>query len=101
PATTPLHTLSLHDALPIFHPPAKSPPGFPEPHATPTPHIFALGESMGAGIALQSAAANPRIEAVVAEASFANLREAAYDYAGLRSEEHTSELQSPCNLVCR
>jgi alpha-beta hydrolase superfamily lysophospholipase len=47
-------------------------------------HIFALGESMGAGIALQSAAADPRIEAVVAEAPFANLREAAYDYAGLR-----------------
>ena len=47
-------------------------------------HIFALGESMGAGIALQSAAADPRIEAVVAESSFANLREAAYDYAGLR-----------------
>src|SRR5256885_13064679 len=23
------------------------------------------------------------------------------DLAGLRSEEHTSELQSPCNLVCR
>ena len=39
---------------------------------------------MGAGIALQSAAADPRIEAVVAEASFANLREATYDYAGLR-----------------
>lgn len=47
-------------------------------------HIFALGESMGAGIALQSGAADPRIEAVVAEASFANLREAAYDYAGFR-----------------
>src|SRR5215469_15458259 len=47
-------------------------------------HIFALGESMGAGIALQSAAADPRIEAVVAESSFANLREATYDYAGLR-----------------
>jgi fermentation-respiration switch protein FrsA (DUF1100 family) len=47
-------------------------------------HIFALGESMGAGLALQSAAVDPRIEAVVAEASFANLREAAYDYAGLR-----------------
>src|SRR5215470_19761692 len=30
-------------------------------------HIFALGESMGAGIALQSAAADPGIEAVVAE----------------------------------
>lgn len=47
-------------------------------------HVFALGESMGAGIALQSGAADPRIEAVVAEASFANLREAAYDYAGFR-----------------
>jgi pimeloyl-ACP methyl ester carboxylesterase len=47
-------------------------------------HIFSLGESMGAGIALQSAAADPRIEAVVAEASFANLREASFDYAGLR-----------------
>src|SRR6267154_5540184 len=31
-------------------------------------HLFALGESMGAGIVLQSAAADPRIEAVVAEA---------------------------------
>jgi len=40
---------------------------------------------MGGGIALQSAGADPRIEAVVAEASFANLQEAAYDYAGLRS----------------
>jgi alpha-beta hydrolase superfamily lysophospholipase len=47
-------------------------------------HLFALGESMGAGIALQSAAVDQRIEAVVAEASFASLREATYDYAGLR-----------------
>ncbi|MGB7846583.1 MAG: alpha/beta fold hydrolase [Candidatus Acidiferrum sp.] len=47
-------------------------------------HIFALGESMGAGIALQSAGVDPRIEAVVAEASFASLREASYDYAGLQ-----------------
>jgi uncharacterized protein len=47
-------------------------------------HLFALGESMGAGIALQSAAVDPRIEAVVAEAPFASLREASYDYAGLQ-----------------
>jgi uncharacterized protein len=47
-------------------------------------YLFALGESMGAGIALQSAAIDPRIQAVVAEASFASLREASYDYAGLR-----------------
>jgi hypothetical protein len=39
---------------------------------------------MGAGIALQSAGVDPRIEGVVAEASFATLREASYDYAGLR-----------------
>jgi len=52
--------------------------------ALPRLHLFALGESMGAGIALQSAAVDPRIEAVVAEASFASLREASYDYAGLR-----------------
>jgi pimeloyl-ACP methyl ester carboxylesterase len=57
---------------------------YPHPPAPPTPHIFALGESMGAGIALQSAAADPRIEGVVAESAFANLREATYDYAGLR-----------------
>jgi uncharacterized protein len=47
-------------------------------------HIFALGESMGAGIALQAAGTDPRIEAVVGEAPFASLREASYDYAGLR-----------------
>jgi uncharacterized protein len=52
--------------------------------AAPALHIFALGESMGAGIALQSAAVDSRIEGVVAEAPFATLREASYDYAGLR-----------------
>jgi alpha-beta hydrolase superfamily lysophospholipase len=66
---------------PCFGGPAVDLPG--PPHCGPF-HIFALGESMGAGIALQSAGADPRIEAVVAESSFANLREAAYDYAGLR-----------------
>src|SRR2546425_4928556 len=60
----------------------------PLPGSRPSPsfHIYALGESMGAGIALQSAAADPRIEAVVAEASFASLREASYDYAGLQKD---------------
>jgi uncharacterized protein len=62
--------MSINPGLPTLPPPAL--------------HIFALGESMGAGIVLQSAAVDPRIEAVVAEAPFANLREASYDYAGLR-----------------
>src|SRR5271166_5250652 len=39
-------------------------------------HLFALGVSLGAAIALQSAA-------VAAEAAFANLREVTYDYAGM------------------
>jgi len=60
-------------------------------------HIFALGESMGAGMALQSAAADPRIEAVVAEAAFASLREAAYDYAGLQKYPLLGQtLFAPC-----
>lgn len=46
-------------------------------------NVFELGESMGAAIALQSAAVDPRIQAVVAEASFSSLRNVSYDYAGL------------------
>ena len=46
-------------------------------------HLFAMGVSMGGAIALQSAAVEPRIEAVVAEDPFADLREVSYDYGGL------------------
>ena len=47
-------------------------------------HLFALGESMGAAVALQAAAVDPRIEGVVAEGAFSTLHEVMYDYAGLR-----------------
>jgi len=47
-------------------------------------HLGALGVSMGAAIALQSAAVEPRIEAVIAENPFADLREVSYDYGGLQ-----------------
>jgi alpha-beta hydrolase superfamily lysophospholipase len=50
-------------------------------------HIGEFGISMGAAIALQSAAIEPRIEAVGAEDPFANLREVSYDYAGLSLSE--------------
>ncbi|MBI2841464.1 MAG: alpha/beta fold hydrolase [Acidobacteria bacterium] len=51
---------------------------------TAKPHcLFFLGESMGASIALQSAAVDPRIDGVVAESPFADLREVSYEYAGL------------------
>ncbi|MBI3484674.1 MAG: alpha/beta hydrolase [Acidobacteria bacterium] len=45
--------------------------------------FFLLGESMGASIALQSAAVESRVMGVVAESAFANLREVSFDYAGL------------------
>jgi pimeloyl-ACP methyl ester carboxylesterase len=47
-------------------------------------HLFALGNSMGGGIALQAAGSDGRIETVAAEAPFADLQEASYDYAGLQ-----------------
>jgi uncharacterized protein len=46
--------------------------------------LYALGESMGAAIALQSAAIESQISGVVAEDPFANFREVTYDYAGLQ-----------------
>jgi len=46
-------------------------------------HLYVHGVSMGAAIALQSAAVEPRIAAVSAEDPFASLREVSYDYAGL------------------
>lgn len=46
--------------------------------------VFAMGESMGAAVALQSAAIDLRIEGVVAEGAFRNLHEVIFDYAGLR-----------------
>jgi fermentation-respiration switch protein FrsA (DUF1100 family) len=50
----------------------------------PVRHVYALGESMGAAVALQAAAVDPRIEGVVAEGAFSNLHEVIYDYAGFR-----------------
>jgi pimeloyl-ACP methyl ester carboxylesterase len=46
-------------------------------------HLAALGVSMGGAIALQSAAVDSRIEGVIAEDPFADLRDVSYDYAGL------------------
>jgi fermentation-respiration switch protein FrsA (DUF1100 family) len=47
-------------------------------------HAYALGESMGAAVALQAAAVDLRIEGVIAEGAFRNLHEVMFDYAGLR-----------------
>src|SRR5256885_13054701 len=74
-ATTEIYTLSLHDALPISHEaPAR-----------------ALGDVLAAG----DAAAH--VELLALHRRRAPLPALHHQ----RSEEHTSELQSPCNLVCR
>src|SRR5256885_3788339 len=75
-ATTEIYTLSLHDALPIY--PAQRGGGTrPVPGAARRPPA-------GRGPAGRRHAPAP-----------------AGRHECHRSEEHTSELQSPCNLVCR
>src|SRR5256885_17208074 len=70
-ATTEIYTLSLHDALPIWG------------GVDAAGRILAqkLGEALGKPFVIENrGGANGNIG---------------------RSEEHTSELQSPCNIVCR
>src|SRR5437764_2398021 len=76
--TTAIYTLSLHDALPISR---RLAPG-PEQHRCPRLRAARQRLSRRARSAPPSRAA-PRAA------------------AGRRSEEHTSELQSPMYLVCR
>src|SRR2546427_3540845 len=77
-ATTEIYTLSLHDALPIslavFH---------------------AQRTALDLGNGVENLAAQRAGEAI------ADGRAAIADHADIRSEEHTSELQSQSNLVCR
>src|SRR2546427_8066773 len=75
-ATTEIYTLSLHDALPISR---RGGSGARRPRARAAP---ALEEGTGTGA---RGAADRRRPAPAAR----------------RSEEHTSELQSQSNLVCR
>src|SRR5690348_17416221 len=80
PATTEIYTLSLHDALPIYHRTRGR---------RPTPeHRWCLWEREFARRRGTSARCRRQI------ARAASVREH-------RSEEHTSELQSPVHLVCR
>src|SRR5256885_12522496 len=71
-ATTEIYTLSLHDALPIYF---SATSGLESFNASAAKRWSMRGES-------------PRND-------FASTNWES------RSEEHTSELQSPCNLVCR
>src|SRR2546426_12674870 len=55
-----------------------------------------LLDAQGALLALVGDAPNDPLHVAAAEGTLAPLRD-----QKIRSEEHTSELQSPCNLVCR
>src|SRR5256885_8803390 len=79
-ATTEIYTLSLHDALPI-----SAVPAFCTRHG-----------ANGAGRA--GAGARP---GHAGRSGPLGPRHRGRGPNGPRSEEHTSELQSPCNLVCR
>src|SRR5256885_13206529 len=72
-ATTEIYTLSLHDALPICYKPDR---------------VRQFAEDLQARIAAVPGVRSAGIGVIAV-------------IAGDRSEEHTSELQSPCNLVCR
>src|SRR5438477_9368764 len=78
PPRTELYTLSLHDALPIYGG-VNAKGGSGEP-----PHNAATGEAGPARALLQDSAGPASPVAAL-----------------WRSEEHTSELQSHVNLVCR
>src|SRR5690606_41160000 len=79
PAATEIYPLSLHDALPIFH-------GV-DPECLGLAALGAADHQAGAGLVVDQGRADPRTGAV--------------DGVPHRSEEHTSELQSRENLVCR
>src|SRR5256885_6696514 len=79
-ATTEIYTLSLHDALPI------------------SLHVY---EALLAKRPMD-ARLRGRVEALAGGGTRAAGRGTGETVQRfLRSEEHTSELQSPCNLVCR
>src|SRR5256885_3556894 len=78
-ATTEIYTLSLHDALPISRIDFR---------------VSETGE-----IKIMEVTCKPHL---TIHSSFMFSQSAmGHSHSDLRSEEHTSELQSPCNLVCR
>src|SRR5205807_7805222 len=89
PAPTDIYTLSLHDALPISIVMTDARPWIAiESHEDEAPRVPATPM-------LETASGVPGASFTVTRATTPSLR------TPLRSEEHTSELQSPCNLVCR
>src|SRR5205085_8163810 len=100
PATTIIYTLSLHDALPISWDARRVPDERGAAGDRP-----ADGGRRRRGAALRGRGLRPRGGARIPAPPARPARGAGGDAPGpparRRSEEHTSELQSQSNLVCR
>src|SRR5258708_31808102 len=96
-ATTEIYTLSLHDALPIYEQPADLgiKPALKQVVDERLHDGGVLGCSFGQGERMFVAFS------INAEGSDQHQVVADVQPVDLRSEEHTSELQSPDHLVCR
>src|SRR5256885_6288809 len=93
---TEISPLSLHAALPISPPAALGAPPAGPRAMTPAASAAPPGEAPAA----TAADANSPL-ATTPAATEASPETRGLDQEIQRSEEHTSELQSPCNLVCR
>src|SRR2546426_6719409 len=73
------------------------------PRSTLFPYttLFRSHEPVATRDVVLPAAPGDRVAVTHEEAVAEVVRGGRVRYAGRRSEEHTSELQSPCNLVCR
>src|SRR5688572_31078215 len=89
--TTQIYTLSLHDALPISSLEGDEHKPTAQPRASAKMHP------------MQSCATHPRRRhgRVIATTGLRWIHQSACSWSISRSEEHTSELQSQSNLVCR
>src|SRR5205807_4243156 len=94
-------TLSLHDALPILGLGIAFPFRGRSPLSQPLQLACGPGDPGHTDLPWP-APSSPLAEAVPLVCLCSRRNRMATKSAGLvRSEEHTSELQSPCNLVCR
>src|SRR5690606_40481919 len=94
PATPEISTLSLHDALPICSPTSR---GYT--HSWPRSSPLMATARLRRGSSRPSGGASPVLERLRRRRPVP--QEIPSEPPVLRSEEHTSELQSRENLVCR
>src|SRR5256885_5029260 len=94
PPPTEISTLSLHDALPIYPEPAVELVVAVGPAQPPV-------DAAGQRVAVVEGGQRRSRRHVATHARERHAHHGGRGAEFLRSEEHTSELQSPCNLVCR